>query len=150
MKKKFLYRVDIINISSIINLFLSGGIFDKTAQVWLMHIDMMKMQHQAHNAAQENNYDLRLHALQQFLPLYFNFNMHNYARYCAYYAKVLLQIDTLYPGLNDTLNLKGLSTQTQDRYPFRTAVDQRGNKLSTVMEKLAVVSGILPLRHHLY
>ena len=80
MKKKILYRVDIINISSIINLFLSGGIFDKTAQVWLMHIDMMKMQHQAHNAAQENNYDLRLHALQQFLPLYFNFNMHNYAR----------------------------------------------------------------------
>ena len=118
MKNFVFCRVDIVDISSITNLFLSGGILDKTAQVWLMHIDVMKMQHQALNAVQENNYDICLHALQQFLPLYFNFNMHNYARYCAYYAEVLLQIDTLYPGLNDTLNLKGLSTQAQDRYPL--------------------------------
>ena len=60
-----------------------------TAQFWLMHIDMMKMQHQAHTAMQENNYDLRLHALQQFLPIYFNFNMHNYVRFCAYYAGII-------------------------------------------------------------
>ena len=73
------------------------------------------MQHQAHTTVQENNYDLRLHALQQFLPLYFNFNMHNYACYCVYYAEVLSQIDTLYPGLKDTLSLKGLSIQAQDR-----------------------------------
>ena len=56
---------------------------------------------------QENNYDLLLYALQQFVPLYFNFDMHNYARYCVYYAEVLSQIDTLYPGLKDTLSLKG-------------------------------------------
>ena len=76
---------------------------------------MMKMQHQAHTVVQENNYDLRLHPLQQFLPLYFNFNMQNYARYGAYYAKVLSQIDTLYPGLEDTRSLKGLSKQAHDR-----------------------------------
>ena len=44
-------------------------------------IYMMKMQHQAHTAVQENNC-LQLHVLQQFLPLYFNFNMHSYARLC--------------------------------------------------------------------
>ena len=32
-------------------------------------IDMKKMQHQAHTAVQENNYGLRLYALQQFLQL---------------------------------------------------------------------------------
>ena len=85
-----------------------------TAQFWLMYIDMMKMQYQAHTAVQENNYDLQLHALQQFLPLYLNFNMHSYARRCAYYAEVLLQIDTLHAGLNFTLNLKDLSIHAQD------------------------------------
>ena len=54
-----------------------------------MYIDLMKMQHKAQTALQENNYDLGLHSLQQFLPLYFNFNMHHDVRYCAYYAEVL-------------------------------------------------------------
>ena len=40
--------------------------------------------------------------------------MHSYARRCAYYAEVLLQIDTLHAGLNFTLNLKDLSIQAQD------------------------------------
>ena len=75
-----------------------------TAQFWFMYIDMMKMQYQKHTAVQENNYHLQLHALQQFLPLQFNFNMHSYARYCAYYAEVLLQIDTLHSDLKDTLS----------------------------------------------
>ena len=69
MKILFFYRLDI-------------------AHFWLMYIDM-KMQHPAHTAMQENNYDLRLHALQQFLQLCFNFNMHNYVRYCAYYAGII-------------------------------------------------------------
>ena len=93
-----------------------------------MYIDMMKMQYQARTAVQENNYDLCLHAFQQFLPLYFSSNMDNYVRYCVYYAEVLSQIDTLYPALKDTLILKGLSIQAQDRYPLRTAVDQRGEQ----------------------
>ena len=88
----------------------------------------MKMQQQAHTAVQENNYNLRLHALQQFLPLYFNFNMHNYARYGAYYAEILSQIDVLYPGLEETLKLNSLSVQAQDHHPLRTAIDQRGEQ----------------------
>ena len=51
--------------------------------------------------------------------------MHNYARYCVYYAEVLSQIDTLYPGLKDTLSLKGWSIQAQDCNPLRIAADQR-------------------------
>ena len=81
------------NISSIINLFLSEGFLCKTAQFWLLYIDIMKMQFQAHTTVQENNYDLRLHTLQHstiaLLPLYYNFNTHSYAFYGAYFAKVL-------------------------------------------------------------
>ena len=81
------------NISSIINLFLSEGFLCKTAQFWLLYIDIMKMQFQAHTTVQENDYDLRLHTLQHstiaLLPLYYNFNTHSYAFYGAYFAKVL-------------------------------------------------------------
>ena len=51
--------------------------------------------------------------------------MNNYARYCVYYGEVLSQIGTSYPGLKDTLSLKGLSVQAQDCYPLRAAVNQR-------------------------
>ena len=111
-----------------------------------MYIDMIKMQHQAHTDVQQNNYCLRLCALQQFLPLYFNFNMDNYARCCVYYAEVLSQIGTFYPGLKDTLNSKGPKTASL----FKQLSTKGGNKLLTVMEKLVVVSEMLPLRHHLY
>ena len=128
MKIFVFYRVDIINISSIIKLLPSRGILSKTAQFWVMYIDMMKMQHQAHTAMQENNYDPLLHALQQFLLLYFNFNMQSYARYGVYYADMLSQVNTLYPGLKDTLSSNDLSIEAQDRYPLRTAVAQSGEQ----------------------
>ena len=65
MKNLILCRVAIINISAVINLFLSGGDSRQNSAVLVdVHIiNMMKMQHQAHTAVQENNYDLSLHAL---------------------------------------------------------------------------------------
>ena len=111
-----------------------------------MYIDMIKVQHQAHTDVQENSYCLHLHALLQFLPLYFNFNMHNYASSCVYYAEVSSQIDTLYPGRKDTLNSKGPKTTSLSEQ----LSTKGGNKLLIVMEKLVVVSEMLPLRHHLY
>ena len=110
----------------------------------------MKMQHQAHIAVQKENYDLRLHALQQFLSLYFQFNMHNYAGYGTYHAEVLSQIDTLYPGLKETLSFKSLSIQAQDCYHPRTGIDQRGEQTINRSGKTSGVSGMLPLHHHLY
>lgn len=68
---------------------------------------MKKMQHQVHTAVQEGNYNLFLHGLQQFLPLYFSrLNLNNYLGYGAYYVKTLSLMDT-FPGLKDTVSLKG-------------------------------------------
>ena len=41
---------------------------------------------------------------------------------------VLSQIDTFFPGLKATLNLKDLSVEAQDRYSRRTAVNQTGEQ----------------------
>ena len=40
----------------------------------------------------------------------------------------LLKIDELFPGCKDLLKHYGISIQGQERYPLRTAVDQRGEQ----------------------
>ena len=50
--------------------------------------------------------------------------MQNYARYASFYVELLSCIDELHPGLR-TEFLVGV--QAQDRYPHKTAIDQRGD-----------------------
>ena len=76
--------------------------------------------------------------------------MNNYARYCVYYGEVLSQIGTSYPGLKDTLSLKGYLYKPKIATLFEQLSTKGGNKLWTAMEKLVVVSGMLPLRHDMY
>ena len=54
---------------------------------------------------------------------------------CAHYAEVLSQIETLHPDLKDTLSLKGLSIQAQDRY--------RDGKTSGGVRNVASSSSVL-------
>ena len=105
-----------------------NGEIGKTAQFWLIYLDLMKNQHMAHTAVQENNFDMRLYAWEKFLPFYFALNKHNYSRYGCYYLERMKNIDTVYPGLKELLRFKGLSVQAQDRHPVRTSVDQRGEQ----------------------
>ena len=82
----------------------------------------------AHTAVQENNFELRLEAWERFLPYYFVFNMFNYARYGSFYVETLKNIEKIYPGMKELLKKNGMSVQGQDRYPSRTAIDQRGEQ----------------------
>ena len=52
-------------------------------------------------------------------------------------------METLFPGCKDLLKLHGISVQGQKSYRLRTAVDQRGNKHLTEMQKQVVASKIL-------
>ena len=105
-----------------------NGSHGKTPQFWIMYLDLMRIQHMAHTAVQENNFDLRAEAWKKLLPLYFAFNMFNYARYGSFYVETLNCINDLYPGMRPLLTKTGLSIQGQDRYPLRTAIDQRGEQ----------------------
>ena len=99
-----------------------AGAIGKLPQFWLMYIDMMKHQTMAHTAVQENDFNMRLHAWEYWLPFYFTSNFCNYARYGSYYLETLKNLDNLYPGLKEMLEKNGLSVQAQTRYPHRTAI----------------------------
>ena len=63
------------------------------------------------------------------LPLYFATSQVNYARYGLYYVEMLKDLDQSPPGLRTLLLKKGLAAQAQAKYPCRTAVNQRVNKV---------------------
>ena len=94
----------------------------KTAQFWMIYLDLMEAQVMAHNGVQENNTDMMIKAWQTFLPMYFAFNKVNYARYGSYYY-ILVNMEQLYPGLKKLISKEGFSVQEQEKYPLRTAID---------------------------
>ena len=107
------------------------GAIGKTAQFWIMYIDIMKLQHIAHTSVQVNSFELRYVAWKGFLPYYFLFNMMNYARFHGSFydeLETLNSIENIYPGMKSLFRKKGISVQGQDRYPIRTAIDQRGEQ----------------------
>ena len=56
------------------------GALGKTAQFWLMYMDLMKHQIMAHTAVQENDIETLLYCWKTFIPMYFILNKRNYAR----------------------------------------------------------------------
>ena len=100
----------------------------KIAQFWMIYLNLMEAQVMAHNGAQENNIDMMMKAYQTFRPMYFAFNKVDYARSGSYYTYILVNIEQFYPGLNELISKEGLSVQGQEKYPLRTAIDQRGEQ----------------------
>ena len=116
-----------------------GGDHGKTSQFWMVnYIDVMRNQHLIHLSVQTNNFFLRLHGLKSMLPLMFALDKQNYAHYGSLYVNTLETLEETHPGCKELIELKGLSVQAQDRYPCRTAVNQRGEQ---TMNRDAKVSG---------
>ena len=88
----------------------------------------MHILHAFHIAVHEGDYELRLKAWKEILPYFFGLKRTNYSRYGSYYVCQLQAIDTLFPGCKDLLKQHGISVQGQERYPLRTAIDQRGEQ----------------------
>ena len=119
---------------------VKNGLLGYTAQFWIIYLNLLRVQHCIHTAVQENDFDLRLFGWEYFVPYYFAFNKMNYARYGSYYLEMMKSIDTLYPGLKNMLTEKGLSAQAQNKYPLRTAIDQRGEQ--TINRDAKVAGGV--------
>ena len=107
---------------------IRNGELGKSAQFWLIYLDLMKVQHLAHSATQENDFNMRVLAWEKMLPFCFYFNKMNYARYGTYYLQHLTHIKTLNPGMKELLMAKGMSVQAQTVHPVRTATDRRGEQ----------------------
>ena len=103
-------------------------------------MDLIQHQLLTQYAVQENNYNARLYCWKCFRKFYFALNRRNYARYKLFYVGLLQNIENIYPGLKTLLETKGLSVQAQNRYPLRTAIDQRGEQ--TLNKDAKFYSGI--------
>ena len=99
---------------------IRNGKYGKNSKFWLIYLDMMQHQNYIHTAVQENDFDLRLHTWNYFLPFFFATNKCNYARYGSYYVHQIKSIDTMFPGMKDILMNSCISIQAQDKYPIRT------------------------------
>ena len=61
------------------------GNFGKTAQFWMMYLQLIERQHKLHLSINLNDFHLRLHCWNEIVSLCFATNKQNYARYGAYY-----------------------------------------------------------------
>ena len=57
------------------------GYHGKTAQFWLLYMDLVKYHIMAHTAIQENDLSTLFHCWKKFLPMYFMTNKVHYTRY---------------------------------------------------------------------
>ena len=76
---------------------------------WLIYIDIMSVQYMFQTAVQHNNFELRLESIKRSLPLFFYYNMQNYARSGSFYTEVLSSLEAKYLGSKDHLSKVGLS-----------------------------------------
>ena len=105
------------------------GNLGKTPQFWtLNYLDIMETLHQLHIAVQESDFDERLRAYLQMMPYICKLNLVNYLRYGSFYICQMLNMEELFPGNKEILKTYGISVQGQDKYPLRTAIDQRGEQ----------------------
>ena len=104
------------------------GELGKTAQYWLIYLDLMRMQHVIHTAIQENNFQAKLYAWEYFIPSYFVLKKTNYARYGNFYLETLKTIESNYPRMKEMMKHVGLFVHGQDKYPLRASIDQRGEQ----------------------
>ena len=74
---------------------VSTGTIGKTAQFWMMYLDLMGAQTMAHTAVQENYWKSLMYYWKQFLPMYFGLNKRNYARHLFKYQSIELSILSL-------------------------------------------------------
>ena len=58
----------------------------------------------------------------------FSLNKQTYSRYGSCYVNTLENLDDTHPGCRELIQDKGLSVQGQEKYLFRTAIDQRGEQ----------------------
>ena len=74
------------------------GELGKTAQYWLIYVEMVSKLHQFQFAINTNNLPLQLDTQEYILSLCFTINKIYYARYGTFYIQQLKNLDSTHPG----------------------------------------------------
>ena len=118
------------------------GNLGRTSQFWVVnYLDIMEVIQLVHTAVQEGNFDLRIEGWKRMMPYFFSLNKTNYSRYGSYYIGKLRALESTDPGSLELIRENGISVQAQDRYPLRTAIDQRGEQ--TLNREAKTTGGII-------
>lgn len=87
---------------------VAKGAIGKTAQYWMLYLDLMRAQSLGLAAAHQNDLELLICAWKTFLPFYFAMNKVNYARYETIlhiqYKKLKNFFKTLFSDFNEFLD----------------------------------------------
>ena len=113
--------------------------FGKTAQFWMMYLQLIERQHKLHLYINLNDFDLRLYCWKEIVSLCFATNKQNYAWYGTYYCVQLDNLDRMHPGAKEKLQNKGLSI-CQNNINVRQSIDGAGEQ--TFMKSSKTAGGI--------
>ena len=100
------------------------GKLGKTAQFWLVYIDIIWNIKHLIRATKTNDLDLHIISLENMCPLFFSMDQQNYARFLTCYILLLLNLDVSHPGARKLLKEKGFSVCRSTFPASRVAVDQ--------------------------
>ena len=120
------------------NRYLNGE-KGKTAQFWMIYMDLVELQHLFHYSINVNDFQLRVSCWRRIVTLCFPTNKRNYARYGAYYVKVLENLPTTHPGAVEELSDKGISVR-RNKLGIGQSIDGAGEQ--TFMRSAKTSGGI--------
>ena len=108
-----------------------NGIHGKTAQYWIIYVDLVDLYHQFSRSTRTGNFELYVYTLQMVTNLFFCFNQPNYSRWTVRLQDNLLKIDETHPSLagefrNGRFGLKRTAKEFS-RMPKDLALEQTIN-----------------------
>ena len=81
----------------------------KTAQYWMSYLNLVQLAHEFHYSINLNDYHFRKECWKKIGVFSYPTNKRNYARYGAYYLKLLENLPTTHPSAVKELLEKGAS-----------------------------------------
>ena len=76
-----------------------NGIHRKTAQYWIIYVELVDLYHQFSRSTHMGNFELYVYTLQMVTNLFFCFNQPNYSQWTVCLQDNLLKIDETHPSL---------------------------------------------------
>ena len=116
-----------------------SGAHGETAAYWLKYVDLVDSLHSLNYSLLANDFETRLAAWKELLPLFFYFDRTHYARYGTYYINSLENMELTHPGAKDELIKSGISVR-RNKFGIGQAVDLAGEQ--TYMRNAKTSGGI--------